>query len=333
MPKFDESKIVLYKELAKRNIADFSPTLEKLKKSCLKIAVEIEEIEKKMLEAKDIQVMSKFSKISEEKRDELLKILPLKKRIERIIEKNLEREKYCADILKTAGIYNDKADSKQVDEAEKQELKNISEQALGINQYNVEYKFFDRELLCFVGGKFDWSNETNKSVLLASDEKLLHEIVERFPESVKSIEPSLLLNTSFKRKLLKQLTSYVYDRLNHQSIIEINNSLSGLLRFKTQITETLDSYIAGVQNLFNVMIKDYLLDTYPEKADEIDQKLKCNEDSGLLPFDLLQKFKNRKTQKSQMSDEKIVSAETEDDSSSDKSDDSILDIIDLLSDK
>jgi len=53
--------------------------------------------------------------------------------------------------------------------------------------------------------------------------------------------------------------------------------------FRNEITNTFEGYVAGVQNMFNYIVKNYVKEKLPERFEEIDKKLKCNEDSSLIP--------------------------------------------------
>ena len=73
------------------------------------------------------------------------------------------------------------------------------------------------------------------------------------------------------------------DETKKKDIKQVNKELGSLLEFKTEITKTPEDYVAGVANMFNSMIKAHLLANNPEKADQINDKLKCNEKSELIP--------------------------------------------------
>lgn len=305
----EESEIICHKELANRNIADFSPAVEKLNKICYKIALKIDEYDKKAATSDDVREVGKYSKLSSLERENLLKVLPLKYKIETIVKKNAKRKQYFEGILSNLGIYNDKTDPKQIDACEKENLKSLSSEDLGLDRGDVKLKYFGGVLLEFDENGLNWASEKNKEVLLGADEKLLHEIVEKFSESVKTVSSDMLLNTKFKVRLLKEITGFVFDRMNNFSIKQINEKLGNLLRFKTQITDSLDSFVAGVQNLFDVMVLDYLIDCYPERREEFEQNLKCNTESELLPLEILQRHRAEKQQVQESLDDESDSSE------------------------
>jgi hypothetical protein len=55
---------------------------------------------------------------------------------------------------------------------------------------------------------------------------------------------------------------------------EINKELGNLLSFKKEYTENAVDYIAGVQNLFEVQVKQNIMEQFPERSGEIYSKLK-----------------------------------------------------------
>jgi len=111
----------------------------------------------------------------------------------------------------------------------------------------------------------------------------LCKIVTLFPKCTSTISDDMLLDVRFKHNILKAITAYVSEEVKTKSIRDINKELGGLLSFKTEITENVPDYIAGVQNLFDVSGKQEALKQFPEKEDMITDKLKCNEKSELLP--------------------------------------------------
>lgn len=288
MKNFDDEEYFLLKELANQVINGISPVLDKITKQSEKLIFEIEENDKKLAAAESGAEINEFSKISEEKRSLLIRLLAIKNRIEILINRNKERVSYIAKILKDAGIYNEAFDRKKIAEIEKEEKQNISEDTLNLNAIvnegeEVENLFFEGEILTLSNGELDFSIEQNKEVLKRADDDFLSKVIKSFPTCFSTVSVDMLANTTVKKRVLKTITTYVIDEAKKKDIRQINKELGELLEFKTEITKTPEDYIAGVSNMFNVQVKNFMIEQQPELAGEIKDKLKCNEKSELIP--------------------------------------------------
>ena len=288
MRNFDDEEYFLFKSLSNSVIAGVSPALDKLAKQCEKLILEIEEIDRRLEKAETGAEINELSKVSQEKRKELIKLLAIKNRIAMLIKRNKSRISYIEKILKNAGIYNEAFDKKKISEVEKQESENISEDTLNLNVYEstgdeLESKFFEGEIIALFNGKLNFSLPENKEVLAHADDEYMSKIIKTFPDSVSTITVDTLSNTTVKKRALKAIATYVIDETRKKDIKQVNKELGNLLEFKTEITATAEDYVAGVTNMFNAQVKAYLLENSPEKAEEIKGKLKCNEKSELIP--------------------------------------------------
>lgn len=288
MKSFEDEEYFLLKALSNQVITGMTPALDRVKRLCETMIVEIETVDKNLEEAVSGLDINKLSKFSKEKRDELIRLLAVKNRIDVLLKRNRERVAYINNILQNAGVYNEQFNHKKIDEVEKQESENISEETLNLNVFedentSVESTFFDGEILELKDGKLDFSNKNNANVLLGASDDLLSKIARVYPESISTISVESLLNTTVKKRVLRTIATYVNDESKKKDIKQINKELGSLLEFKTEITKTPEDYIAGVTNMFNSMIKAHLLANKPEKADQIKEKLKCNEKSELIP--------------------------------------------------
>ena len=288
MKSFEDEEYFLLKALSNQVISGVVPALNRIKKICEAVIVEIETVDKNLEEAVSGFDINKLSKISKEKRDELIRLLAVKNRIDVLLKRNRERISYIDNILSNQGIYNQEFNRKKVAEIEKLESENISEETLNLNIFEEENttfvsSFFDGEILELKDGKLDFSNEANANILINASEDFISKIVRVYPESMSTIPVEVILNTSVKKKILKNIATYVIDETKKKDIKQINKELGSLLEFKTEITKTPEDYIAGVSNMFNSMIKAHLLVNMPEKTDQIKDKLKCNEKSELIP--------------------------------------------------
>lgn len=288
MRKIEDNEYFLLKALSQSVIDGILPALERTTKSCEKFILEIEEIDKKIENAESGAEINQYSREFETKRVALVRLLALKNRMNLLIERNKNRIKFIEKILADSGLYNSAFDKKKITEIEKQEESNISEETLNINVFEedgevVENKYFKGEIVCIRGGILDFSNEINTMLLKTASEEFLVDLVCEFPQSVANIPVEVLVDTSVKKRILKAVATYVVDETKKKDIKSVNKSLGNLLEFKTQITSTPEDYIAGVTNMFNVQVKNFLIENNPQKADELKDKLKCNEKSELIP--------------------------------------------------
>lgn len=284
MVQFEDKDLIMQKALASAVIAELLPASEKLKKKCEKQVSEINEIERKLQNAENFGQVDEFFKTSQTKRESFVKVLAFRDRIEKIIKRNKIRVEHFDKIFKASGIYNESFDKKEFEEIEKLNLENLTEKSVGIDGENFKVqKFFAGTVFTFVAGKLDFSVEENKNILKSADETVIHEIVSTFPESVATITADVLADYMVKRKILKEITAYVYDEAKRKDFREINKSLGSLLSFRKEIPDSLETYVVGVQNMFNVMVKQFLKVTFPSRAEDIERALKCNPDSELIP--------------------------------------------------
>lgn len=289
MENIEDKEWFLLKELSTRVVTALTPSVDKIKKQCELVIVEIEEIEKDLKGADSGIKINEFSKSSEEKRNELIRLLAIKNRIDQMIDKNNSRIAFINNKLNELGLLNQSVDKKQILEIEKQESGNISMISLNLNKSSEDgemhsLEFLDGEVFELLNGNLDFSLEENKTKLKTiSDENML-KIIKNHPASIASIPIELLVDSKLKKKVLKSLSTYVVDESKFKSIKDINKELGFLLEFKTEITNTPEDYIAGVMNMFNVQIKQFLLENAElEDQDLIKNKLKCNEKSELIP--------------------------------------------------
>lgn len=288
MKSFEDEEYFLLKALSNQVITGMNPALDRVKKLCETMIVEIETVDKNLEAAVSGLDINKLSKMSKAKRDELIRLLAVKNRIDVLLKRNRERIAYIDNILKNAGVYNEQFNHKMIAEVEKQESENINEETLNLNIFEdentaVENTFFDGEILELKDGKLDFSNSNNANVLMNANEDLMSKIARVYPDSMSTIPVEAILNTTVKKRVLRTIATYVNDESKKKDIKQINKELGSLLEFKTEITKTPEDYIAGITNMFNSMIKAHLLANNPEKAAQIKEKLKCNEKSELIP--------------------------------------------------
>lgn len=287
MKHFEDNEYFLLKSLSQTVIKNVSPVRENLKKQSEKLVLEIKTIDKKLEDSESGADINKYSKLSDEKRREIIRLLAIKNRLDAIIEKNNSRIKYIESILKNSGIYNESFDKKLIANVEKDEEENISKETLGLNSFDgegeVETNFFSGEILKLKDGELDFSYPENRRVLKSASDDFLSDILKSYPSSMATIPVDLLVDTSLKKRVLRTIATYVIDEAKKRDMKDINKSLGNLLEFKTQIADTPEAYIAGVSNMINVEVRQFLIDQEPQKQEEIKSKLKCNEKSELIP--------------------------------------------------
>lgn len=283
----EDRDFIFHKALAEDSKKALVKAQSKLEKKCMALYRKFKAIEEEYTETTDIKKLSKFSKLYKVTENSMISTFALKNRIEILIKRCDERIAYLNARLKEAGIYNEKVDRKDLAEVHKSYSEQVSEESINLNQ-NAEdgclYKLVNGEVYMFKDGKLDFESEFNQAVLLRLEASEIGKIIRLFPYSVATFPVELILNTSLKQKVLKEIASYVIEESKTKSITEVNKELGNLLSFKSEYTENATDYIAGVQNLFEVQVKQCLLERFPEKANEIAGKLRCNEKSELIPL-------------------------------------------------
>ncbi len=282
----EERDLILHKALAETSKKALAKLLVGLEKKCLGLLRKFEAIESEYSNSNNIGSISRLSKLYKEKENSMISTFALKNRVQILINRNEARIAYIDAKLKDAGIYNEKFDKKEFSEIQKTYFSEISEISVNINlnaKGSEVYKLVNGEIYLFREGRLSFEDEFNQAVLLSLDSSELAKIVQLFPYSVATIPVELLINTTLKQRLLKEIASYVIEESKTKTIGEINRELGSLLSFKQQYTENAVDYIAGVQNMFDVQVKQEIAERYPGKLSQIFSKLKCNDKSELIP--------------------------------------------------
>lgn len=282
----DEFDYVFHKALANSVVNDCAPLVKKVSTIADKLMDKLFAVKQKIQQQKDSKKINILSQEYDELKDKLINVLCVKDRLQLIIKRNNERETFLNDKIQSAGIYVNKFDKKKAQEIKNEYKEKVTEEKLNINQNNslnnVVLKNFKGELLVFVNGKLDLSREENVEILSKASQEFVIQIINEYPESVNTILPNNLLNVGFKKKISKAIASYVMNG-KEDSVREINKKMGNLLSFKTEIPKDPESYVAGVLNMFNFMVKQHLIISNSENESEIHRKLKCNDKSELIP--------------------------------------------------
>lgn len=286
MRNFDDSDLILQKALANKLLQEMSSAEARINKISDKIVADIAETERKLEDAADVIQVATYSKELKEKQASLVTTLSIKDRIDCIIAKNKERVAYLSKQLSDAGIYDEKHSKQTLADMEKQNKNSISENALNLNKIGGKRhlkRYFEGEILTFVDGELDFSLPENLKVAKECDPETLTKIIMAYPRCATTVPDSAFLDVRFKQNFLKSIATFASEESKKMTIGQVNKKLGGLLNFKTQITRNVTDYIAGVQNLLDVVCKQQIAKKNPAMIAEINDKLKCNEASELLP--------------------------------------------------
>ena len=284
MEEVNDMEYITLKALSEKIISDISPAILKVSKEAEKLAQEITEIEEKLHNSTDLKEIAKLSETTDEKRAEILHLVAIKGRLDGLVARNKSRIAYFDKILKSQGIYQTGYDKKLLESMEKQEIENISEKSLNLNKtLNTPVpKFMFGKLLYFKGKVLDFSLDKNKDIIISANEEFIRNILSAYPQSIATITAEELAHTSLKRKLLKELTYFIGAGLRDKTLVELNEQLGEPLSFKSGYTDNLAQYIDELENAYNVKVKRYLRERFPDHIEDIDSKLVCDESSKYL---------------------------------------------------
>ena len=285
MNNFEDSEYIVYKRLANDVIGDLEPVVAKLRAQIKKGVHGYGVIKTQFLASDTLEKMEFYSKKMREWQSAINKSFALLDRIEILVNRNKERVKYLQGKCDELGIYNDKVETKVLQDKINPETKNVSVESLNLNQTarsSSIARFVNGEVLVFKKGRVDFSNDHNKEVLIGMSQEYLSKFIERYPSSVASIPGEVFANSGAKNRILKECIVFASNHIKTRSLKETNELLGGLLANAGNLN-SIEQFANELKNLFNVMAKNYLKETLPESADEIDDKLACNEHSEFMP--------------------------------------------------
>lgn len=280
----EERDYILHKALALRAKTELEQNLQRLDKICELYAEKIGVIDKNLSNSATLCDVAKFSKKLDNVKTGFLSLLAIKNRAKMLLSRNNERIELLTKMLSDSGIYKETYDKKEFNKIANSE--EFLEEEIGLNCYadgGIVYKYIDGYLFAFRGNLLDMSLDFNKEQLSSLDSAMIRKLFGIYPNFVSTMPIDLWMNVGLKQRVLKELAGYVSEELNTKSISGINKNLGSLLSFKSEITENVSSYVAGVQNMIDVLSKNEATKLHPEKITEIQQKLKCNEKSELIP--------------------------------------------------
>lgn len=285
MENIQDSDYILYKAMSQLVVDGLSAPLGLISTKCLQAIAEYEKLKQKFLGSETYEDVGDNSNKLQKSAKELVKLLALHDRIEKMAKRNNERLVLFKSKLDQMGIYNDKVDKKTLQGALSVESKNVSEKNINLNPIENEglvYKFFAGQILAFKDDRLDFSIESNAEVLRIAGADFIGEIVKTFPYSVATIPDEYLFFSNVKNNVLKECVLFVSAKIKEQNLMESNEELGGLLSNSGRLSSIFE-FAEELKNYFNVRVKQCLKQNVPEMAGEIDNYLRCNEYSEFLP--------------------------------------------------
>ena len=288
MGVIQDNELVLYKAVAEHIKNGLAKPLKNINLKCNSELLKFEKQKSKFITSETYEDLGDSSKGFKTKREELILLLAVQDRIDKIASRNEQRIEFISSKLSQMGIYNDAVDKKTLSNAISAEKENVSEESLNLNpgaNGGVTFKFFAGEILAFKDGELDFGLFENKDVLVNGSSEFIHEVIETFPYSVGTIPKSFYIISSVKNRILKECILYVASKIKTQTIAESNRDLGNLLENVVEISN-FNQYVTELKNYFNVIVKQYLKEKLPEDSSEIDESINCNESSIFLPKDM-----------------------------------------------
>lgn len=288
MGVIQDNELVLYKAVAEHIKNGLAKPLKNINSKCNSELLKFEKQKSKFMTSETYEDLGDSSKNFKTRREELILLLAVQDRLDKIASRNEQRIEFISSRLSQMGIYNDAVDKKTLNNAISAEKENVSEESLNLNpgaNGGVTFKYFAGEILAFKDGELDFGLLENKEVLVEGSSEFVHEVIETFPYSVGTIPKPFYIISNVKNKVLKECILYVASKIKTQTIAESNRDLGNLLENVAEISN-FNQYVAELKNYFNVIVKQYLKEKLPEDSNEIDETIYCNEASIFLPKDM-----------------------------------------------
>lgn len=271
-------------EIVNSLIESFSACKQKLERQAELLAQKITEIEEKMQTTEnEIEINTAFEE-SKKLREQLLEMLIQMDNLQKFISKNQRRLSYITSQLKIEGE-TPRTIARKDFEKKFEGAGEVSADALNLNGDSTLINI-DDNLFVLSGDKIDMNNQKNLDLIKSLEQDKIFKLMSTYPDSFLNLSAENLLDTTLRVKVLKSIANYVFEQSKTKTFTEINDSLGRPLSFRYEIVSTFESYIKAIKNLFKVKIKKWLIENNPEKKEQIDAKLGCNEHSKMLPEDL-----------------------------------------------
>ena len=288
MGVIQDDELVLYKAVAEHIKNGLAKPLKNINSKCNSELLKFDKQKSKFMTSETYEDLGDSSKNFKTRREELILLLAVQDRLDKIASRNEQRIEFISSRLSQMGIYNDTVDKKTLTNAISAEKENVSEESLNLNpgaKSGITFKYFAGEILAFKDGELDFGLLENKEVLVEGSSEFVHEVIETFPYSVGTIPKPFYIISNVKNKVLKECILYVASKIKTQTIAESNRDLGNLLENVAEISN-FNQYVAELKNYFNVIVKQYLKEKLQEDSNEIDETIYCNEASIFLPKDM-----------------------------------------------
>ncbi len=279
-----------HKALAEQIISNCTFCLQKIEKYCTMLAEKLYELEQKLQKLENEVELNIYFAESEKLRNSLLSLLIAKDKIYELINRNNSR---LNEIKKQIALDDDGVEPshKAIDAMLDSKSINVNEDTLGFSADSIQLKLYKNTLFKMKNNKLDMSSEENLEAIKNLNFEDLKNIIFIYPSIVSQIEEKQLIEASFRIKLLKVIATYVFDKIESKTLLEINSDFCGLLSFKYKIANSAEEYIREIENLYRVKISNYLAQKYPNKKSDIYKKLKPNVHSKFLPEEFYEEEK------------------------------------------
>lgn len=301
MEIIDDAKLTLYKKLSEMICENLENKLAVLNKKCAEILVVFEKERERFLSDESIDRVGVSSAKIKETQFLLNKLFAIQDRIQKMLSRNRQRIEYLTEKLKQIGIYNYDVDKKTLASELAEAKKELSEESLNLNRKDgdrITYKFVEGLVLAFRDDRLDLSLEFNQNVILKSTQDDIHLIIKYFPYAVATIPDEILEVPTIKNNLIKEIVIFAAQKYKDQSFADTNRELGGILEKAGEI-DMIEDFAEAVRNNFNVSAKQAFARNHPELAEQIEEKLRCNESSRHLPSDKKRYTEQKESETSQ----------------------------------
>ena len=286
MENYDVRNYIRNKAFAQNIVNELSLIFQKFGDKSLKVFERYENLNVQLYNAKTIFQAEQISKSLDEAKEQLVFVLSILDKLERIIEKNKKRIKYLDQRIKLEKVTNFSFSKKDMNSLLQSEKITISEKDLNLNaneDQGVIPTYFCEHIFQVENKEISLTNEKNYAVLSSLEDKEFKIVMDKFPKTLLTISDKQLLDVKFKHRILRQIISICDAKLKSDSAYEINEYFGNPLYLNTKIPNTINDFVDEIKNLFNVRTKQYVIQEYPYLENYANNKLICDEGSETLP--------------------------------------------------
>lgn len=285
MENLDAKEIVICREIAKTIQADYQSVYLKVEKNCLKDGEEYAALKEKIESSSDIDSVFENARKLEQIKDNIIFDFAIRNRLMRLIDKNAKRVSKLESAIKAEKLPSIELTPRQI--AAKLEDTNltVSKHSLGLNPKidGEEYFYFDRRLFKTKFGELDFEFEPNLDALFSEDDRNFEIIMNNFPTSVAKFPSVVMTDLDKRNRVLKYVAVTAYKLFRTMHGYEVNEFFGSPLVISRYQKVDFKRFISEIENLFNIMARDYLRDNFPGSRKFIEEKLIVYPDSEFLP--------------------------------------------------